>query len=206
MRLLVTGAGGLFGSNVAAVAERSGETVTATYHNRRPDVPVSCAQLDITDAERFETLLTDHAPDTVVNCAAMTDVDRCERKPERARRINGDAPGTLAGIAADRDVAFMQVSTDYVFDGRSGREYEPDDETRPIQTYGRTELLGERRVRSGHPNPLVVRLSFVYGRNDRGDIGGFPGWLLERLRNEESTPLFTDQHVTPRIYWGISGT
>ena len=197
MRLLVTGAGGLFGSNVAAVADGAGETVIATYHNRQPDVPVTCAQFDITNADRFEELLTDHAPDTVVNCAAMTDVDRCERKPEQARRINGDAPGTLAGIAADQGVEFIQVSTDYVFDGRSDRGYEPDDETSPIQTYGRAKLLGERRVRNRHPNPHIVRLSFVYGRNDRGDLEGFPGWFLDRLRSGESTPLFTDQHVTP---------
>ena len=86
MRLLVTGAGGLFGSNVAAVAEGAGETVIATYHNQQPDVPVTCAQFDITNAGRFEELLAAHAPDTVVNCAAMTNVDRCEHEPKTGTR------------------------------------------------------------------------------------------------------------------------
>jgi dTDP-4-dehydrorhamnose reductase len=197
MRFLVTGCGGLLGSNIAMAAKRRGATAIATYHNREPEVPGSRVQFDITNLTKFEELLSTHEPDFIINCAAMTDVDGCEENPKEARRVNGDTPGKLAGIAADQGIGFVQVSTDYVFDGESDGRYEPHDETAPIQEYGRTKLLGERRVIVKHADSLIVRLSFVYGRDDTDSIEGFPGWVLDRLQREEETSLFTDQHITP---------
>jgi dTDP-4-dehydrorhamnose reductase len=197
MRLLVTGAGGLLGSNIVEAAQLSDISVIATYHTQNPDVEVPCVQFDITDPTQLEASFSTHEPDVVINCAAMTDVDACEETPEQSREVNGAAPGKLAEIAADREVNFVQISTDYVFDGRSDEPYEPDDATNPIQEYGRTKLLGETRVRDRHPSPLIARLSFVYGRSLTGPLEGFPGWVLGRLRDNEETPLFTDQHITP---------
>ncbi|MCY4732437.1 SDR family oxidoreductase [Natronomonas gomsonensis] len=197
MDVLVTGAGGLLGSNVAAVAADRGYSVLGTYHNREPELDVETAQLDITDADQFAELFATHAFDAVINCAAMTDVDGCEQHSEQARRVNGNAPGEMASIAAQHGIDFVQISTDYVFDGRRDGRYAPGDETNPIQEYGRSKALGEETVRDGHPEALIVRLSFVYGRNNQGTIEGFPAWVLDRLAREESTPLFTDQFITP---------
>jgi dTDP-4-dehydrorhamnose reductase len=197
MQVLVTGAGGLLGSNVAAVAAESDVSVLATYHNSEPEVEADCEQLDITDTERFETLVESYDPDLVINGAAMTDVDGCEDAPEKAREVNGKAPGRMARISGERDIGFMQVSTDYVFDGKTDSLYEPDGDTNPIQVYGQSKLLGEQKVKQTHPEALITRLSFVYGRNDCEDIEGFPAWVLNRLEEGEPTPLFTDQHITP---------
>jgi dTDP-4-dehydrorhamnose reductase len=197
MDVLVTGAGGLLGSNVAAVAANRGYSVLGTYHNREPELDVETAQLEITDADQFAELLATHAFDVVINCAAMTDVDGCEQHPEQARRVNGNAPGEMASIAAQQETDFVQVSTDYVFNGRRDGRYEPADETNPIQEYGRSKELGEKTVQNEHRGALIVRLSFVYGRNGQGTIEGFPAWVLDRLEREESTPLFTDQYITP---------
>lgn len=197
MQLLVTGAGGLLGSNLAAVAAEAGISILATYHNHEPKVDVDSEQLDITDTDRFEGFIESYGPDLVINCAAMTDVDGCENAPEQARQINGVAPGRMAGITRERDIGFVQVSTDYVFDGETDTQYEPDDETNPIQEYGRSKLLGEREVKKANSDALITRLSFVYGQNNHGDIEGFPAWVLNRLEDEASTSLFTDQYITP---------
>lgn len=197
MHVLVTGTGGLLGSNVATAAVESDVSVLATYHNREPEVSADCEQLDITHTDRFETLVESYDPSLVINCAAMTDVDGCEDAAQQAREINGEAPGRMAGIAREHDIGFVQVSTDYVFDGETKSRYEPDQEPNPIQEYGRSKLLGEQEVEQAYPEALIARLSFVYGRNDLEDIEGFPAWVLNRLEEGESTPLFTDQHITP---------
>lgn len=198
MRLLVTGANGLLGSNVVAHALSAGHRVTAAYHRTAPEFDIDCVQLDITDAERVRTIFTERTPDVVVNCAAFTDVDGCERNLEEARAVNADAPGTLASVAADHDAALVHISTDYVFDGTARNPYPEDAEPNPLQVYGKTKFAGERNVRDEHPSPLVARLSFVYGRHGATDaLEGFPSWVCDRLRASEEIPLFTDQHVTP---------
>lgn len=198
MRLLVTGGNGLLGSNVVASALGEDHDVVVTYHRTEPAFDVEGTQLDITDTKRVTTLLDTYAPDAVINCAAMTDVDGCERDPERAQAVNAIAPDDLATATAAREIAFVHVSTDYVFDGTADRPYSEDAEPNPLQVYGQTKLAGEQAVINEHPTPLVVRLSFVYGRHGAtNELQGFPRWVRARLRDGEATPLFTDQHVTP---------
>lgn len=198
MHLLVIGAGGLLGSNVVSTAVDADHDILGTYHTAEPDLSAPSRQLDVTDRDAFRELVDEFAPDVVVNCAAMTDVDGCESDPDRADEANGRAPGEMAAICTERDVAFVQISTDYVFDGERETKYGDDADPNPIQAYGRSKLTGERRVRERHPSPLVVRLSFVYGvHGATGDLEGFPAWVVSRLGAEEEIPLFVDQHVTP---------
>ncbi|WP_117594490.1 dTDP-4-dehydrorhamnose reductase [Haloprofundus halophilus] len=198
MTVLVLGAGGLLGSSVTAEAMDRGRAVVAAFHSQAPEFETELVQYDVTDTEDFIGLLVEYEPDVVVNCAAMTDVDGCEARPERAREVNGRAPGRLAECAADHDVDFVHVSTDYVFNGRASQSYEEASGTNPIQAYGRSKRLGEQRVQESHSEALVVRLSFVYGqRGDSGRLEGFPSWVREQLDAGDSLPLFADQHVTP---------
>lgn len=198
MDLLVLGANGLLGSNVAARAAQRGHTVTGAYHSTAPELDVATAKLDITDSERFETLCSETDADAVINCAAMTDVDGCESEPERAVEVNGAAPERLAKVAVDAGAPFVHVSTDYVFDGQSTERYDESDEPAPIQAYGESKLRGERRVREADSSALIPRLSFVYGRHaGTQQLEGFPCWVLDRLADGESVPAFVDQHVTP---------
>lgn len=197
--VLVVGASGLLGSNVVAAVDDRDETAVGTYYSREPALGgTPCVELDIRDRGAVAALLDEREPTHVVNCAALTDVDACERRPDDARAVNADAPGTIAGLCADRGIALTHVSTDYVFDGGGEQPYAEGDETNPIQVYGETKLAGERTVRDAHPNPTVVRLSFVYGiHRGRDELAGFPAWVRGRLRDGEVTPLFTDQRVTP---------
>lgn len=198
MDVLVIGSGGLLGSNVVTAARDRGQTATGTYHSTRPSLDVPFVQLDIRDPDAFRETLDEHAPDVVVNCAAMTDVDTCEQNPDRAFEVNGHSPGCLATLCSHRDVAFVHVSTDYVFDGLADEPYDESSPTNPIQVYGESKLEGERAVRDADEHALLVRLSFVWGRHRSTErLVGFPAWLQEQLIAGQSTSLFTDQHVTP---------
>lgn len=198
MRTLILGANGLLGSNVVADAVDRGWEVRGTVRSEEVTAPAPLSSLDIRDTDRAADLLDERSPDVVVNCAAMTDVDGCERAPDRARDVNGRAPGGLASACAHREIPFVHVSTDYVFDGRTRAPYAESDDPNPVQTYGDSKLAGERAVRASGAESLVVRLAFVYGTHGfTGELTGFPSWVRSRLADGEAVPLFTDQRVTP---------
>lgn len=200
MRLLVVGGSGLVGSNVVREGLDRGWDVTATYHTDQPAIGCPLDRVDIRDADAFRSVFDTRHPDLVVNCAALTDVDACERTPERAAEVNGVAPRRLAAACRSRGTGFVNLSTDYVFDGSANRPYTEDDDPRPIQRYGATKYLGERKVRAAHPDALIARLSFVYGtRGDNGTLDGFPAWIRGQLADPDpaSVPVFSDQFVTP---------
>jgi dTDP-4-dehydrorhamnose reductase len=198
MNLLVVGANGLLGSNAIAEALARGWVCIGTYRSTEPEFDTALHELDVRDSERFAAILDAHDVDAVCNCAATTDVDGCEENPEQAHAVNGRAPGELARACADRNIAFCHASTDYVFDGHMEDRYDESAETDPVQVYGESKLAGERAVEQAHDAPVLARLSFVYGTHgSTGALTGFPAWVTERLRDGETTPLFTDQHVTP---------
>ena len=198
MTILVIGAGGLLGSNVVIAGQARGRDVVGTYLSTRPQFGIELEQLDIRDTGRFREILREHQPTTVVNCAAVTDVDGCESNPEDAFAINAKAPEDFATICADIDIQFVHVSTDYVFDGETRGFYSEEDEPNPQQVYGKSKLAGENAVRSVGSEPLVIRPSFVYGvHRSRDELTGFPAWVRDQLADGESVPLFTDQQITP---------
>lgn len=157
-RWLVTGAGGQLGRCLVARVRGLPQHALAAALER--------GVLDVTDREAVRRAVlgaADEGLDVVVNAAAMTHVDRCETEPEAARQANALAPGWLAEAAREAGAAFVQVSTDYVFDGTARQPYREDDPTGPRSVYGRTKLEGEQRARSAHPAALVVRTAWVFG-------------------------------------------
>lgn len=198
MQFLVVGAAGLLGSNVVESVRERDHGVVGTYYTTVPSFEIPLHDLDVRETDEFDRLLTGDEPDVVVNCAAMTDVDACETEPEVAHSINGTAPGEMAAACSDRDIEFVHVSTDYVFDGTERTPYPVAADPHPIQEYGASKLAGERAVRAALPDALITRLSFVYGIDQSTDeLSGFPAWVRSRLRAGEETPLFVDQYVTP---------
>lgn len=198
MDLIVVGANGLLGSNVVQAGLEKGWTVSGTFHTENPDFDIPLTQLDITNIDRALDIIESHDPDWVVNCAAMTDVDECERSPELAREINTRAPAEIASDCNERGWNFLHVSTDYVFDGKSPEPYQEDATTNPVQIYGESKLNGEVAVREVMSDTLITRLSFVYGiHQGTRELTGFPAWVRDRLSAGDETVLFTDQHVTP---------
>jgi dTDP-4-dehydrorhamnose reductase len=198
MQLLVVGANGLLGSNVVRAGQQRGWNVTGTYHSTRPAFDIPLTQFDLREYDTFDGILSEHDPDVVINCAAMTDVDGCETNSEQAHVINGDAPGDLASHCDANDIEFVHVSTDYVFDGTGHDPYSESADPNPVQVYGESKLAGEQAVRDEVAEAVIARLSFVWGiHRSRDDLIGFPAWVRDQLQSGEEVPLFTDQRVTP---------
>lgn len=159
MRVLVTGHNG-------QVARSLAERVAT--HSDIELVFVGRPELDLAQPGKLARAIAEIAPEAVINAAAYTAVDQAESEEELAFAINAEAAGEGAEAAAVLDVPFIQLSTDYVFDGGGIRPWREDDPVAPINAYGRTKAEGERRVLAASPLHAVVRTSWVvspFGRN-----------------------------------------
>jgi len=152
-RPLVLGASGLVGSRLADFLEtRYPETSSA-----------SRVEMDITDRWRVEAELERLRPTVVINAAGMSDVDRCEKEPGLAHSVNASGPERLASACRAARVRLIHLSTDYVFDGEKGAEYDEADPPNPVNEYGRSKLLGEMAILETLVDAIVLRTSFVFG-------------------------------------------
>ena len=161
-RVVITGAGGMLGQDVARELPEA--------------VALTRAVLDVTDAAAVRAAIG--PADTVVNCAAWTDVDGAEEHEDEAMRVNRDGARNVAEAAG----RVVYVSTDYVFDGRAQEPYGPDAPTDPLQAYGRTKLAGERATAETNERHFIVRSSWLFGVGGRN----FPDTIL-RLASERDT-------------------
>lgn len=117
---------------------------------------------DLTDPKCCEDLIASTQADAIINAAAYTAVDKAEEDEELAGLINGTAPGAMARAAAARDIPFLHISTDYVFEGTGNVPYKPTDATRPLNAYARTKLAGEQAVRAAGGRHVILRTSWVF--------------------------------------------
>ncbi len=182
MRIVVTGAAGLLGREVAAEARARGHDV----------VGLDRAALDVTDEALVRRELPQLRPEAVVHCAGYSAVDRAEAEPDRASRLNRDGARNVARAAAEIGARILYVSTDYVFDGRKRTPYLPDDAPGPLSVYGRTKLEGEQVVREVAPDCLVVRTSWLYA-----GTSGFVPAILRRAEQGERLRVVDDQRGRP---------
>jgi dTDP-4-dehydrorhamnose reductase len=152
LKWLITGAGGMLGTDLCDELAGQGEAVVA----------LSRSELDITDSRLVDACIDEHAPSIIVNCAAYTKVDQAETDEHVANAINGSSVQMLAEAANAVGALLVTVSTDFVFDGTNRFPYEVTDPTKPLSAYGRSKLLGE--VGATHANKhLVVRTSWLFG-------------------------------------------
>ena len=183
MRVLVTGAHGQLGTDVALALEESGETC----------IRVGREQADFTDASSVHAIVVREAPDAVVNCAAFHDVAGCEEQPELARTVNATAVETLASACKSIGAKLMTVSTDYVFDGRRAGGYTEQDAPNPLNAYGASKLEGEERARAAHSDVFVVRTQSLFGlAKPSGKGRNFVELMLDLARQRDE--LKVDQY------------
>jgi dTDP-4-dehydrorhamnose reductase len=152
MKVIVTGAGGLVGGALAR-----------HFARRHQVLALVRADLDVTDGGEVRRLLLRESPQLVVNCAVLG-VDGCERSPEAARKVNAEAPASLASACAEAGAEFLHFSSNYVFGGGRVREpYTAEGEPHPVNVYGRSKFDGERAALAATPRCYVVRTSWVFG-------------------------------------------
>jgi dTDP-4-dehydrorhamnose reductase len=153
MKVLITGAGGMLGRDVAIVARNARHDVVALDRD----------QLDVTNPAKVERVIGRERPGAVINCAAWTDVDGAEANEKEAEIVNGEGASFVAGAAAQVGAKVLYVSTDYVFDGKKGGPYTESDEPAPLNAYGRTKLAGERATALAAGRSFIVRTSWLFG-------------------------------------------
>jgi len=158
-------------------------------------------ELDITDRRAVERLVADRRPVAILNAAAYTAVDKAESEPELARAVNADGAANLARAARAVGARLIHVSTDFVFDGRLGRPYRPDDTPSPLGVYGQTKHQGEQAVLAEHPdNSLILRTAWVY----TAEGSNFVNTMLRLMNEREEIAVVADQIGTPTRADGLA--
>jgi dTDP-4-dehydrorhamnose reductase len=160
MKVLITGAAGMLGQDVVRAARAANHEVVALGRD----------ELDVARPRMVHQTIGRERPDAVINCAAWTDVDAAEADESGATDLNGYAAGDVAEAAAAAGASIVHPSTDYVFDGSSGRPYMESDPVNPINAYGRSKLAGERAVAAANPRHFVVRTSWLFGAGGRNFV------------------------------------
>ena len=150
--------------------------------------------LDITNESAIASVFDREPPDVLINCAAWTDVDGCQRDPERARLANALGPELLAKACRQHNTLLITISTDYVFDGEKKKGfYTQRDQPNPQSVYGATKLDGERRAQNAWARTIVVRSGYIFGEGGTN----FLATLLPRLRRGEQLRVIDDRFGTP---------
>jgi len=184
-KIVVTGAGGQLGRELQVLA--AAFPLFDFVFADRDLLPVD-------DPGRIASFFRENRPDWCINCAAYTAVDKAETDKEAAFRINGDAPGWLAGACRSAGARLIHISTDYVFDGSSSTPLGEDDKTSPINVYGASKLEGEEKAFREFPDgTLVIRTSWVYSEFGNN----FVRTMIRLMRERPAISVVDDQIGSP---------
>ena len=156
-RILITGASGLLGINLAMEAMREHEVV-GVDRGKLKSAPFQVLKADILKTNEINSILDSTNPNWLINCAALANLEKCEEDPTQARILNTELPGELATACAKRNIQFVHVSTDSVFDGTKEGIYTEEDEPSPPGVYSQTKLDGERAVEQVDPRAIIARV------------------------------------------------
>jgi dTDP-4-dehydrorhamnose reductase len=140
-------------------------------------------------AEKIDKL----KPSQIVNCGAYTQVDKAEEEIELANLINAQAVGVIAKYAHEKQLPFVHISTDYVFDGTATNPYQEDHEVNPQSVYGKSKAQGEKEAFGKNPLAYILRTAWVYGAYGNN----FPKTIAKKLMNKESVNIVNDQIGAP---------
>lgn len=190
MKVFVTGVRGQLGYDVVNELEKRGHTA----------IGVDIEELDITDAEAVDKMITEAAPDAVIHCAAWTAVDAAEDNEEKCRQVNAYGTENIAKVCKKLDCKMMYISTDYIFDGKGTRPWEPDDPvTTPLNVYGQTKYEGELAVRNNVEKFFIVRIAWVFGKGKN-----FIKTMLNLAKTHDHLTVVNDQYGTPTYTYDLA--
>ncbi len=188
-RIMITGCNGQLGRALNQLYEKeTGITLinTDVFHGE------GITSLDITDVGTVLSFVREMKPDAIINCAAHTNVDKCETDMDNAFKINAVGPRNLSIAAAEIGAKLMHVSTDYVFPGTEARALTEFDMVGPTSMYGKTKLAGENFVRDFGDKYFIIRTAWLYG-----DGKNFVKTMLKLAEDHREVSVVKDQYGTP---------
>ena len=200
--ILITGASGLLGGNLAVTAYQRSENLVAVYNNHAMHMPhVESVSTDLSNSKLAAALMNTYHPSWIIHCAGLADVDRCEENPEEAWRLNVELAENLASAAEQHGIGLLYISTDSVFGGDTG-SYSEADIPAPLNVYARSKLAGENAVRRITSHYLIVRTN-IYGWNMHRKTS-LAEWMLQNLESGVGIRGFTDVIFAPILVNDLS--
>jgi dTDP-4-dehydrorhamnose reductase len=183
MKMLITGAHGQLGREIIDVMQSKGCPVQAPPED----------DLDITDLDKIDHLITDLQPDLMINTAAYTQVDKAETDEALAFKVNKTGCTNLARMCTKHKIPLVHISTDYVFDGQKGTPYVETDPISPVGVYGRSKAEGESEIRSILKEHIIIRTSWLYGTHGQN----FVKTMLNLATSKKEIQVVADQYGSP---------
>jgi dTDP-4-dehydrorhamnose reductase len=196
-RILITGSNGMLGQRTAEfyTGKKTYELLCLSVEEKSVIDGVDYISCDLADKDKIKKAVYDFCPDSIINAAAYTNVDKSETERELAWKINVKGVEYLSEAARVIDAHLLHISTDYIFDGKKG-PYNETAKPNPIGYYGRTKLASENALKISGINYTVLRTNVLYGiaKNSRPD---FVKWVVSMLRDGKQIRIVTDQINNP---------
>lgn len=183
MKIIVTGSRGQLGTDVTALLRKQGTEV----------IEASLPEIDITDSQAVEKLVSESRADGVIHCAAYTNVNLAESEKELCKKINVDGSENIARSCGKHGIPLLYTSTDYVFSGTGEAPFETDGEKSPCNYYGETKLGGEKAVEKFCEKYFILRISWVFGENGNN----FVKTMLRLAETKSEISVIDDQIGSP---------
>ena len=195
MKLLITGASGLLGINLA-LESMSEHEVIGVDRGKLKSAPFQVLHADFLQLNEIDAIIESTKPEWLINCAALANLDECEKHPDQAKVLNADFPAELAIACAQRSIKFIHLSTDAVFDGtKEDSPYTEEDIPAPQSIYAQTKLEGERAVQEANPQAIIARVNFFgWSLGGRRSLGEF---FVNNLSQGKKVNGFTDVTFCP---------
>lgn len=188
-KIMITGCNGQLGRALNRLYEKESDI---TLLNTDVFPGENILPLDITDVDAVLSFVREKKPDAIINCAAHTNVDKCETDVDNAYKINAVGPRNLSIAASETGAKLMHISTDYVFPGTENRPLTEFDAVGPTSMYGKTKLAGEDFVREFSEKHFIIRTAWLYG-----DGKNFVKTMLRLAEDHREVGVVKDQFGTP---------
>lgn len=207
-KILITGSNGLLGQKVTKLFTENNYQVFAVSKGENRIESFSnftYKSLDLTNLDKVDAYLETIQPNYIINCAAMTNVDQCETDKETCKILNVDLVKTITNYCKKSTAFLVQISTDFIFDGKKGN-YKETDKPNPLNYYGQSKLEAEQIIVNSKINFAILRTILVYGKVENPNRSNIVLWIKSALENKQTINLITDQYRTPTYNIDLANT